>query len=72
VLRASPVYDLPDGNGTSYKKPNGDEVILAVGRKVPVLSPLPCPNHWCKAVVPEVTGDAYVYTAEGYMEEPAP
>jgi hypothetical protein len=74
VLRASPVYDKPDGEGTSYKKPNGDELILAVGRKVPVLSALPCPNSWCHVVVPEpeVTGDAYMYTAEGYMQEPAP
>jgi len=70
VLKASTVFDSPDGQGTEYRNANGNAIFASPG-KVQLVAPDLCRNDWCHIVPPAgVNGDAWIYIGEGYGTYP--
>jgi hypothetical protein len=69
VLKASTVYDKPDGEGIPYLDANGDDVFLRVGEQRALVEPCDGAHPgWCHLVVPEVDGPAWVFKDQGYLK----
>jgi hypothetical protein len=65
VLKATDIYDLPDGKGTKYKNAQGKPIFKGPG-PVTLVAPDLCRDNWCHVVAPEVPpGNGWIYIGEG-------
>jgi len=64
VLKPTDIFDVPDGNGTSFKNSDGDPIFKSPGQ-VTLVPPELCRDNWCHVVAPEVPGGVgWIYIGE--------
>lgn len=69
VNKPDDIYNLPNGNGTAYTDANGKNIFVPPGQVQLATNPQRC-DDWCHIVTNKVTGDAWIYGAEGYVTVP--
>jgi hypothetical protein len=69
VNKPDDIYNLPDGHGTAYTDANGKNIFAPPGQVQLATNPQRC-DDWCHIVTNKVTGDAWIYGAEGYVTVP--